>query len=104
MGRMTPTDSTGSLAYATADDAMKPATGWIAVWLAVVALCLIILGGCFLVGVGLTTGVLFNLPATVGPIGDFRMAFIALLTMCALACFAGAVWMFVLTARRLPHA
>jgi hypothetical protein len=77
------------LSYATPDGA-GPSPLAAAVWIAIVGLGLIFLGGCFLIGVLIVKQMPFRSPIFTG-----------VLYLCAAGCIGGAVWALVAGLGRL---
>jgi hypothetical protein len=86
-------ESANLVPYATPIPGMRSSATWAAAVIAFVALGLIVLGGCFLVGV------LETLSSTMLTTG--RQFFVVVLYVATFACFGGALWLLVLSVGRL---
>src|SRR5690606_41024069 len=94
--------SVESMPYAT-PAASPRGRAWASVAILFGGLCLIGLGGCFLIGVLilLTPAVAFGAPMPLAPLTGPQSALLVVLYALAAACFVGAVVMLVVGARSL---
>ncbi len=89
------------ITYATPAPRLGPRV-WAGAAIVLAGLALIVLGGCFLVGVMLTVSQGFNMTAT-RPLTGNQLGLVFILYTLAFASFGGALWLLFIGLRGLLH-
>jgi hypothetical protein len=90
----TASSNSASIPYATPSQASRPRTAP-AVWIALIGVALIGLGGCFCIGImaALIPSLIFGAPAPAPALTSGLIEFLVVLHVAAFGCFGGAVFL-----------